>query len=151
MGVMNNLCTPKSGEILIAATQARLIGDGGCGVLTASCPANLAPACAVVVGSQHPLLLYPAVPVLPDAAAPRELAASAACPTCSPSTHPRSHPLAPVATPSSAGLPDLRLPADQQGPLPDAPRDFADGGLHDRWVQVVGGCRWQAIGWDGCR
>ena len=23
MGVMNNLCTPKSGEILIAATQVR--------------------------------------------------------------------------------------------------------------------------------
>jgi hypothetical protein len=26
MGVMNNLCTPKSGEILIAATQARTNG-----------------------------------------------------------------------------------------------------------------------------
>lgn len=26
MGVMNNLCTPKSGEILIAATQVGCVG-----------------------------------------------------------------------------------------------------------------------------
>ena len=31
----------------------------------------------------------------------------------------------------SAGLPDVCLPAHLQGPLPHAPRDLPNGGLHD--------------------
>ena len=144
MGVMSNLCTPKSGEILIAATQAR-IGSASAGSASALC-------CQLLQLLLLLLLLVPCglVCALPGCCV---WPTCPPCPTCRarpppplrclqhflPPANPPLLSFFPPAPGVPAGLPDLCLPADQQGSLPQPPTDLPARGLHDRWAAAGAG------------
>lgn len=98
MGVMNNLCTPKSGEILIAATQASVAPgrtpQARTGVLS--------------LWAQRLLCLCPAA----SCRLPLPLRTSVCGRPPTPTAPPHPHPSPPTyTTHAPAGLPDLCLPA----------------------------------------